>query len=255
MKVEKKDPVIEELEATYKAYVKKLRSLPYKIYLKTYHWRERIRTLAFVIYGKQCVVCNSSSDLHVHHKDYLHRGEEEFYMESVTVLCEKCHKKFHGEDKELLDIAPLTPKLDKKEGSSIINLKEISRKVSIINMSDTTPYFIHVLSQLERGCNGKPRNFTKRYKIFESGKYYILVNKILTYIHLLCDRYPEREYSFKGILKHYLTSIYEHYGRYDRIPELTQFSPSDGNRYRFEKEWVYEWEKEHDCCLYWGIKR
>jgi hypothetical protein len=78
--------------------IKRLASLPYGEYLLTEHWKEtRKDKLSRVRY--RCELCyanGSGKALHVHHKHYRTRGCEAPW--DLTVLCEKCHAKFH--DKE-----------------------------------------------------------------------------------------------------------------------------------------------------------
>lgn len=69
-----------------------LRLLPYSEYLKTDHW-QHTRKRALIIAGYACHLCNSKDRLQVHHKTYERRGYES--QEDLTVLCERCHKKFH----------------------------------------------------------------------------------------------------------------------------------------------------------------
>jgi hypothetical protein len=69
-----------------------LKSMPYKDYLLTYHWRiTRKKTLKRAHY--KCQICGSVKNLNVHHNTYENRGEEK--DEDLIVLCENCHGKFH----------------------------------------------------------------------------------------------------------------------------------------------------------------
>jgi 5-methylcytosine-specific restriction endonuclease McrA len=45
-------------------------------------------------WGKHCAVCNSPDNLQVHHRRYDHLGEER--ITDVILLCDECHRKFHG---------------------------------------------------------------------------------------------------------------------------------------------------------------
>jgi hypothetical protein len=42
-----------------------------------------------------CQHCGSSQRLHVHHKNYFHRGDELNHMEDLVLLCSKCHGTLH----------------------------------------------------------------------------------------------------------------------------------------------------------------
>lgn len=72
-----------------------LRIMPYKQYLQTRHWKmvaARARHRA----NNRCQLCNCPDSLEVHHRTYEHRGHE--HEADLTVLCDKCHGKFHGEE-------------------------------------------------------------------------------------------------------------------------------------------------------------
>ena len=65
----------------------------YNEYLKSDHWLETRRE-ALQCYGDKCVVCDSRKNLNVHHKNYDTLWCEN--MIDLVVLCDNCHKKFHG---------------------------------------------------------------------------------------------------------------------------------------------------------------
>jgi hypothetical protein len=70
-----------------------LRTMLYREYLKTDHWKG-IRHEAIERAGYRCQLCNSDRQpFHVHHRTYERRGEEE--PEDVIALCAHCHGKFH----------------------------------------------------------------------------------------------------------------------------------------------------------------
>lgn len=73
----------------------RLKSMPYKEYLKTDHWKGT-RKWALKRAGYKCALCDSSKNLNVHHRTYDNRGHE--LANDVIVLCQCCHAKFH--DKE-----------------------------------------------------------------------------------------------------------------------------------------------------------
>ncbi len=66
--------------------------LPYEVYLKTDHWRNR-RESCVNRFKNKCAVCNSDKDLEVHHRTYDNLGAEE--PDDTTCLCSKCHGLFH----------------------------------------------------------------------------------------------------------------------------------------------------------------
>lgn len=72
---------------------KELGGLLYRDYLQTPEWREKSR-LVREFYHNRCALCNSSKNLNVHHRTYWNRGNE--LPEDLILLCNECHKKFHG---------------------------------------------------------------------------------------------------------------------------------------------------------------
>ena len=72
--------------------VSHLRTMPYKEYLQTEHWKQ-IRQRALDHAGHSCQLCNVGHSLQVHHRTYERRGCEE--PTDVTVLCAYCHAKHH----------------------------------------------------------------------------------------------------------------------------------------------------------------
>ena len=70
-----------------------LRAMPYNDYLQSPEWRER-RKQALDWARNACQLCNADKALHVHHRTYDRLGAE--LPADLTVLCEKCHKRFHG---------------------------------------------------------------------------------------------------------------------------------------------------------------
>lgn len=74
--------------------VDRLRSLPYKDYLQSEHWKflrkEKLRKAVW-----RCELCGEKgwSNLNVHHKHYETVGEEK--LTDLIVLCKNCHSKHH----------------------------------------------------------------------------------------------------------------------------------------------------------------
>lgn len=83
---------IERMKAESEA--ERLAELDYSDYLKTAHWQS-LRIQALERAGYRCQVCNSPARLEVHHRTYERRGAE--HLTDLTVLCAKCHSKFHEE--------------------------------------------------------------------------------------------------------------------------------------------------------------
>jgi hypothetical protein len=64
------------------------------VYLKSDHWK-LIRAKALQYAGYACQLCDSERPpLNVHHRTYERLNKEE--PADLTVLCEDCHKRFHG---------------------------------------------------------------------------------------------------------------------------------------------------------------
>lgn len=77
------------------AEIERLRTMPYAEYLQTDHWQD-VRRRALKRSGFKCQLCNAGKTaLHVHHRTYKNRGQEE--NSDVIVLCANCHSKFHTE--------------------------------------------------------------------------------------------------------------------------------------------------------------
>lgn len=71
--------------------------MDYQKFLQSEYWksiREHIKSRD----GGECVICGSRQNLHVHHKNYRHRGYE--FRNDLHTLCGNCHAKFHGKDGE-----------------------------------------------------------------------------------------------------------------------------------------------------------
>lgn len=76
--------------------VEELAGMPYPDYLLTPEWGERKRIMRAHA-GQRCQVCNGRDKLHVHHRTYDRRGNEQ--PGDLTVLCESCHDLFHANGK------------------------------------------------------------------------------------------------------------------------------------------------------------
>jgi len=73
--------------------VAKLRSINYKAYLRTEHWKT-VRKTMLDFAGHRCQLCNADNrELHVHHRSYENRGRETH--SDLIVLCADCHGQFH----------------------------------------------------------------------------------------------------------------------------------------------------------------
>jgi replicative DNA helicase len=75
--------------------IEELKTMPYEEYLKTPEWAEK-RANALQRADHRCQICNSPHSLHVHHRTYENRGDEQ--LENLTVLCDDCHMLYHHKD-------------------------------------------------------------------------------------------------------------------------------------------------------------
>ena len=66
----------------------------YAQYLRSDKWRE-IRKKILERDGYKCKFCGSTENLRVHHKSYESIYEEEFALNDLITLCDKCHSELH----------------------------------------------------------------------------------------------------------------------------------------------------------------
>jgi hypothetical protein len=76
---------------------KELNKLPYNEYLQTDHWKQTRRKVKRKF--KRCVICNSSGNLHVHHRSYKWKGHKDKEINDLVLLCRDCHYLFHDNQK------------------------------------------------------------------------------------------------------------------------------------------------------------
>ena len=82
-----------EISAPVKAHtLNELKSMPYKQYLQSSHWKHR-RLEYYKTHKKICYCCKNESYV-LHHTCYDRRGEEK--DEDLIPLCEDCHNKIHN---------------------------------------------------------------------------------------------------------------------------------------------------------------
>lgn len=75
-----------------------------------------------------------------------------------------------------------------------------------------------------------------------NNKYHKMLFRIVEYLENLRGSHKNK---IEDLIRDYLTSVYEYYQGFRRIPSVTQLSPSPSNQIRFE-EWIYELAREHD---------
>jgi len=86
--------LLQEENKTNRELKKQILNMEYKNFLRTPYWK----TIAMYLKSKHhfCTICHSDKALRVHHSTYVHHGEEALHLEDLVVLCNECHKKFHG---------------------------------------------------------------------------------------------------------------------------------------------------------------
>lgn len=65
----------------------------YEEYIRSPEWHEKAAAIKKK-FGGRCQACNSNVKVQVHHRTYERLGHE--LDTDLTVLCEHCHKLFHG---------------------------------------------------------------------------------------------------------------------------------------------------------------
>lgn len=70
------------------------RVVDYEEYIKSPGWKELADHLKKEA-GNRCQVCNNGGRLNVHHRSYNRLGKDG-EIDDLIVLCESCHRKFHG---------------------------------------------------------------------------------------------------------------------------------------------------------------
>lgn len=69
-----------------------LKNMDYADYLRTPEW-QWIREEAIRRAKNRCQICNGGESLHVHHRTYENRGDED--LSDLTALCADCHRIYH----------------------------------------------------------------------------------------------------------------------------------------------------------------
>lgn len=70
----------------------------YRLYIRSHAWQQR-RAGALSRAGHQCVLCQATKHLHVHHVTYRNVGLER--MEDLRVVCAPCHRTIHATPRPL----------------------------------------------------------------------------------------------------------------------------------------------------------
>jgi hypothetical protein len=119
--------------------------LNYKEYLKSEEW-QRTRRWALDRAGNKCQLCKSDKKLNVHHNNYLSLGKEE--PSDVIVLCERCHRIHHDNEKPKENIRRKKPKFI-FEFNPIIN-PEAKKLIERLNQHPNDSETKHILAEIDR---------------------------------------------------------------------------------------------------------
>jgi len=66
--------------------------MDYQEYLKSEGWKAK-RNMILNMWGNRCALCNEGGELHLHHRTYERKGNEDPY--DLIPLCKTHHKMFH----------------------------------------------------------------------------------------------------------------------------------------------------------------
>ena len=83
---------VEQQVADRQARIRELEQMPYTEYLQTPEWKRRAANAKARV-DHHCQLCNNQGELHVHHRTYRNKGNEQYH--DLIVLCATCHKKHH----------------------------------------------------------------------------------------------------------------------------------------------------------------
>lgn len=76
-----------------------IRGMDYQDFLATPYWKAIAAHTKYKA-GYRCQVCNSGAYLTAHHRNYGIHGREHAHLSELTALCNRCHQKFHGNEKK-----------------------------------------------------------------------------------------------------------------------------------------------------------
>lgn len=86
----------------YERHCKVIKDMPYKDFLRSTYW-QIIRRYIFWKNECICYICSEKTGkevFNVHHRTYEYHGFEHLYLDSLSLVCEKCHEALHGHSEE-----------------------------------------------------------------------------------------------------------------------------------------------------------
>lgn len=72
--------------------------MSYQDYLNSEGWKAK-RAMILNMWGNRCALCNEGGELHLHHRTYERKGNEDPF--GLIPLCKKHHEIFHGKEEDL----------------------------------------------------------------------------------------------------------------------------------------------------------
>ena len=91
----------------------------YQEYLNSEGWKAK-RNMILNMWGNRCALCNEGGELHLHHRAYERKGNEDPY--DLIPLCKKHHEIFHEKNKPETDGYFLPVDFDNVNNILIIDL-------------------------------------------------------------------------------------------------------------------------------------
>ena len=93
--VEERISILKNISKKHKKEItERIKLMSYKDFLNTPYWKA-ISAYLKITRGK-CEKCGNDTELHIHHKTYVHHGKEIFNLNDLICLCKECHSKFHN---------------------------------------------------------------------------------------------------------------------------------------------------------------
>ena len=87
-------------DVDWKTICKHIKGMDYHNFLKTPYWKAIAAHTKYKA-GYKCQLCNSPHNLITHHRNYGIHGFEHAHMQELTVICNKCHNRFHEQTHKL----------------------------------------------------------------------------------------------------------------------------------------------------------
>jgi len=96
----KRVDLIMNADVNWTAIEDHIKGMDYQDFLATPYWKAIAAHTKYKA-GYRCQVCNSGAYLNTHHRNYDIHGREHDNINELIVLCNKCHQKFHGDERKI----------------------------------------------------------------------------------------------------------------------------------------------------------